>query len=289
MEIGLNCAGVGPLIAPDYVAAAARATEAHGFASFWVSEHVALFERYSSDYPYSKTFPYADPTIAFMDPIVTLTWAAAATRRLRIGTCILILPQRNPLVLAKQLATLDHLSGGRLTLGIGTGWSAEECRAIGVPFEDRGTRLVEYVEAMRTLWRDSASSYQGATVAFSGVYCYPKPVRGDIPIMIGGESDVVLRRVVRLAEGWLPMALNPDEAPARIALLRRMANEQGRDGAALRVTVGSFRAELTPDKLKRYRDAGVAEVIIGAHDLPPDPERVDDAVARLAEETIGAL
>lgn len=281
MRVGICCSGVGPAAAPEFIVASAQAAEDAGFSTIWIGEHVVLFESYSeSRYPYVGDYgadvPIPDPTTPIIDPIITLTWIAAVTRHIQVGSGILILPQRNPVVLAKELATLDVLSGGRLVLGAGVGWCKEEYDAVGIPWEGRGRRMDENLGALRALWRDPASSFHGETVGFERAYSYPKPVRGsDIPILIGGESDLALKRVARHGDGWIAFKLSPEEAPARVEKLRSFMREQGRDPDRLRIVVGIF-SHTGEDDLKRYRDAGVTEFnLVTAGELP-----LDDAGAR---------
>jgi probable F420-dependent oxidoreductase len=254
----------------------AQAAEKAGFSTIWIGEHVALFESYpESRYPYVGDYgtdvPIPDPTTPIIDPIIALTWLAAATSSIQVGTGILILPQRNPVVLAKELATLDVLSGGRLVLGAGIGWCKEEYDAVGVPWTGRGMRMDENLGALRALWRDSASTFHGETTSFDRTYLYPKPVRdGDIPILIGGESDLALKRVARYGDGWIAFKLSAEDAPARVALLHKLTREQGRDPGTLRIVVGIF-SHTSEDDLKRYRDAGVTEFnLVTAGELPLD-------------------
>ncbi len=182
----------------------ARGAQERGFATLWSGEHVVMVDESESRYPYSADGQIAVPADAdWLDPLIGLSFAAAATRSLRLATGVLLLPEHNPVIVAKQAASLDLLSGGRLTLGIGAGWSAEEFAALGVPFTGRGRRMEEYVEAMRTLWRDDVASYEGTTVRFDRVRVNPRPVRDRrIPIVLGGNSDTALRRVVRYGDGW---------------------------------------------------------------------------------------
>jgi probable F420-dependent oxidoreductase len=168
----------------------ARLAEAAGFDSVFAVDHVVLPDTYSSTYPYATSgrLP-GDRTAALPDPLIWMAAVAAVTTKLRFMTGVLILPQRNPLVLAKQVATLDHLSGGRIELGIGVGWLKEDFEALGVPFEKRGKRADEYIAAMRALWAADGASYAGEFVKFHEVSCNPKPRAGSVPIIVGGHSE----------------------------------------------------------------------------------------------------
>ncbi len=170
-----------------------RRAEAAGFESVWGGEHVILPSTIDSRYPYTSDGKIpATPDTPIPDPLIWLAFAAAAAPTLRLGTCILIVPQRNPLVLAKELATLDRLSGGRVELGLGVGWLREEFDALGVPWERRGARNDEYVAAMRLLWSGPEVEFHGEFVDFAPVTCSPRPVQSAIPILVGGDTDAAI-------------------------------------------------------------------------------------------------
>src|SRR3974390_2594213 len=180
---------------PEGARRLARLAEAAGFDSVFAVEHVVWPENYNSVYPYgwSGRLP-GNPSTKLPDPLIWLTWVAAATTRLRFMTAVMILPQRNPLVLAKEVAKLDYLRGGRFELGIGVGWLKEEFEALGIPFERRGKRADEYVAAMRALWARDGASFAGEFVKFDKVSCNPKPVAKSVPIAVGGHSEAAGRR-----------------------------------------------------------------------------------------------
>ena len=214
----------------------ARQAEALGFDSVWGGEHVIRPDRIASPYPYTEDgqMPGEDDT-PIPDPLVWLAYVAAAAPSLQLGTCILILPQRNPLVLAKELATLDQLSGGRVELGIGVGWLEEEFRALGVPWARRGARTDEYVAAMRALWAGPHAEFHGEFVDFEPVTCSPRPVSGSIPILVGGDTPAAIRRAVRIADGYFPGATDPEVLETLIRQLGAEAQQAGRDPAAIAV------------------------------------------------------
>ena len=190
MRVGLHALGIGAGARPEVVAAVARAADAAGFATLWAGEHVVMVDRSASRYPYSDSGEIAVPADAdWLDPFVCLSFAAAATRRIGLATGVLLLPEHNPVVVAKQAASLDVMSGGRFTLGVGVGWSAEEFAALGVPFERRGARTAEYVAALRELWGSDHASFAGRFVNFDSIRVYPKPVRDRrLPVVFGGNS-----------------------------------------------------------------------------------------------------
>ena len=177
MRLGLHALGIGTGATRPVIDAVAIDAEKSGFATLWSGEHVVMVDRSASRYPYSDDGQIAVPATAdWIDPLIGLSFAAAVTTSIGIGTGVLLLPEHNPVVVAKQAATLDILSGGRLTLGVGIGWSSEEFDALGIPFERRAARTAEYVAAMRTLWRDDVASFDGEFVRFDSVRVNPKPV-----------------------------------------------------------------------------------------------------------------
>jgi probable F420-dependent oxidoreductase len=213
-----------------------RRAETAGFESVWGGEHVVLPSRIDSKYPYSADgrIP-AEPDTPIPDPLIWLAFAAAAAPSLRLGTCILIVPQRNPVVLAKELATLDRLSGGRVELGLGVGWLREEFAALGVPWEERGARNDEYVAAMRALWAGPHAEFHGKFVDFPPVTCSPRPVQASIPILVGGDTEAAIQRAVRIADGYFPGEGDAARLGALIARLRRAAERAGRDPSSIQV------------------------------------------------------
>ena len=217
----------------------AQAAEAAGFESVFAIEHVVWPTSYASTYPYSPTGKLpGGPETRLPDPLIWIAHAAALTTRLNFITGILILPQRNPLVLAKEAATLDFMSGGRLRLGVGVGWLREEFAALGVPFDRRGARTDEYMRAMRALWAKDDASFRGQFVSFDGMSCNPKPVNGAVPFIVGGHSEAAARRAGRLGDGFFPATGAQVDIQPLIALMRRTAAEAGRDPAAIELTTG---------------------------------------------------
>jgi len=251
----------GPLEDGDYAIRFARLAEDLGFESLWVWEHVVLSVEYEPVYPYdpSGRAPFgAEATLP--DPLIWLTWVAAATKRIRLGTGILILPQRNPVVLAKTLASLDRLSGGRMILGIGVGWVREEAEAIGTDFGDRGRRASESIDVMRSLWREPVSSFHGRYHRFSGVVSKPKPAqKGGVPIIVGGHSQAAARRAGRQGDGFYPLGVDLEGMGALVQVMNRAAREAGRDPAAIEITLGGG---TDPDLTARYADAGIGRTVV---------------------------
>ena len=235
MKFGLAFASSIAIEGPDALDLC-RHAEAAGFESLWGGEHVVLPTTIESPYPYTADGKIpAAPDTPIPDPLIWLAFAAAAAPTMRLGTCILIVPQRNPLVLAKELATLDRLSGGKVELGLGVGWMKEEFDALGVPWERRGARNDEYIAAMRALWAGPHAEFHGEFVDFPPVTCSPRPVQASIPILVGGDTDVAIRRAARLADGYFPGEGDPERLGALIARVREAAEREGRDPASIEI------------------------------------------------------
>jgi probable F420-dependent oxidoreductase len=283
MKFGIIFANAGPFGEPDVTAGLAQLAEEHGFESLWTVEHTVVPAGYASEYPYDESgkMPGGDE-VSITDPLIWMTWVAAVTTRLRVATGILILPQRNPVTLAKELATLDVLSGGRVDLGIGVGWLREEFEALGVPFESRGARTDEYVAAMRALWNDDPATFKGEFVAFERCHSNPKPVQpGGIPIVIGGHSQAAARRAGRLGNGFFPGRYRDEELRPLLETMRASATEAGRDPAAIEITAGGA---LDLGGVQRFADLGVGRVVI-----PPlgfDLETLKSTIGNFAESVI---
>ncbi len=256
MKFGLFGINVGACADPETATAVARAAEDAGFDSVWTGEHVVLPD------PQVPPSPSA-PDNPMLDPAVALSFIAARTERIRLGTGIIILPQRNPVVLAKELASLDVLSGGRLIFGLGVGYLRPEFDALGVPFAERGPRATEYVEAIRALWTQPNPEYKGQFVQFGGIQAQPRPVqKPHPPIIMGANSPPAFRRTVRLGNGWFGFALDVEAAERSIAALREA--ERSCDRAA---ELGPLEISVTPpgridaDSVRRYADLGVDRLI----------------------------
>ena len=278
VQFGLHALGIGSGADPAVIEAVGRAADRSGFATLWAGEHVVMVDRPDSAYPYSDDGRIAVPSDAdWLDPLAVLAFLAATTTRIRLATGVLLLPEHNPLIVAKQAASLDVLSQGRLVLGIGIGWSAEEFAALGVPFAGRGARTREYVEAMRSLWRDDPSSYAGEHVRFERVRCFPKPVRRSVPVVLGGNGERALDRVARYGDGWYGFNLTLDEVPARLEVLRAAAQRHGRIAEPLRTAVSL--TDATASDLARLAPLGVDEVVL-VGSPPPAP---GDAAAWVEE------
>jgi probable F420-dependent oxidoreductase len=243
-----------------------RRAETAGFESLWGGEHVIMPSTIESRYPYTADGKIpATPDTPIPDPLIWLAFAAAAAPSMRLGTCILIVPQRNPLVLAKEVATLDRLSGGRVELGLGVGWLKEEFDALGVAWEHRGRRNDEYVAAMRALWAGPHAEFHGEFVDFAPVTCSPRPVQPSIPILVGGDSEAAIQRAARLADGYFPGEGSPERLAELIRRVREAAERSGRDPASIAVNA-MFGGHLADPRggVEQLTELGVSRVMLPA-------------------------
>jgi probable F420-dependent oxidoreductase len=283
-SFGLDVGTYGALAEPATILGLARYAEDIGFDSIWLADHIAFPVTFKSEYPYSATgdFPtrLADP---LMEPIATMGVLVGATKRIRIGTAVLVMPLRNPLLLARMLVTLDNFSGGRIILGAGVGWLKEEFEALGTyDFAKRGRATDEYIEIFKAISAGGEVGYKGETYAFDPVFAAPRSVqRPHPPVLIGGTADPALRRVARLGDGWLAVSVSPDKLGERLATLRRMTKEKGRRYEDLSLVykiflnigeanrgrsgereTGTGSAEDIIDDLKRIYDLGFERVVV---------------------------
>jgi probable F420-dependent oxidoreductase len=273
------------LLSHRYMAAVARRAEALGFESVWVPEHLVFPARFKSRYPYSADgVPPVSVDTPHLDPLVLLTHVAAATSTIRLGTNIYILPLRHPLVTARLAMSVDVLSGGRLTLGVGVGWLAEEFEAAGIDFATRGARTRECVRALRTLWTAPEPEFHGRFFDFGPVRFEPKPAqKPHPPIVFGGETEAALRRAAALGDGWYGVGHTPETAAPQVARLRGLLAQADRGDASFEVTV-SHAGKLGRDDLERYAAAGVDRVVA----LPWSRGReAEEGLERLAGAVLG--
>ena len=245
--------------------AVARRAEALGFASLWIPEHPVIPVGHATPFPGAADGALPDHYNRWADPFIALTVAAGVTNRIKLGTGICLLPERDPLMTAKVIASLDLYSNGRVILGIGGGWLREETELMGTSFRLRWRRLRETVEAMRLLWTQQEASYDGELVQFPAVRCEPKPVQPNgPPVLLGAHGPKALERVARSYDGWFPLAHSPQALGAEIEELRKLVKEAGRDPDSVPVTpiIDPDNGNLSADTLKRYQDAGVAGVVV---------------------------
>jgi len=288
MKFGLRYANTGRNVWPDKAVAIAQAAEQAGFESIWTVDHVVVPQGYKSAYPYSTSGRMGDgrEDLQFPDPLIYMAYIASVTKTIRLATGILIIPQRNPVVTAKQIATLDALSGGRVDLGIGVGWLEEEFNAIGVPFADRGKRTDECIEAMRALWSQDVAEYHGELVNFDPIYCRPQPVNGTVPIIVGGHSKAAARRAGRFGDGFFPARGASIEL---FDMVRASAREFGRDPDSIELIAS------VPEKLEDIPELakiGVSRILIPSSPMggtttyastPEDVLALSDVLKRYAD------
>lgn len=295
MTFGVALRTRGPIATPDALEQMARRAEELGYAHLWVGDHIALPITTSSSYPYAGAHARSvDPEDPYAEAITTLAYLAGATQRIGIGTRVLVVPLRHPVVAAKALATLDHLSRGRLTVGVGVGWLAEEFELVGAPpFSRRGDVTDEYLALFRALWTEDDPAFTGEFASFTGGRVLPRPNRpGGPAIWVGGHSEAALRRTARLGDAWFPIGLagtaqlEPDELATQVARLRSHVAAEGRAEDSVGVTF-SAAVPFGPRDPERLLTGGAARV---AEDLSAyRAAGVDTFVAAFTGELAGQL
>ncbi|MAO74045.1 MAG: LLM class F420-dependent oxidoreductase [Acidimicrobiaceae bacterium] len=276
MKFGLMSANLMSNVEGTAAIELAQKAEEVGFHSIWAVEHAVVPVKYASKYPYDeggRLFKGASQ-LDHSDPLIWLAFAAAATSTIRLATGILILPQRNPLIAAKEIASLDRISGGRLDLGIGVGWLREEFDALGVPFEARGARTDEYLAALRVLWSESEAEFHGEFVDFDPVYCQPKPAQQPIPILVGGHSNRAAQRAGELGDVFFPAERPVETLLSLHSLAKEFAEKAGRDPAKIELWTSSNGDSSHLDQLV---EAGVSQVMVPAR----PPEQLAERYAQL--------
>ncbi len=283
VKFGIMFANTGAGAEAAGAVALAKAAEDAGFESIWAIEHVLVPQGYESQYPYDasgRMMGSDAEDIPMPDPLIWLSYIAAVTTRIQLATGVMILPQRNPAILAKEVATLDQLSGGRMNLGVGVGWLEEEFDALGVPFARRGARTDDNIAAMRALWAPGAAVYEGEFTRYDGVFCNPRPPRGSVPIIIGGHSKLAARRAGRLGDGFFPGKGGPTLLGELFDVVRRTAEESGRDPAAIEMTCGG---KLEGSYIERLASLGVSRMILGSPGLAEIERLGTDLVDKFAD------
>lgn len=293
MEIGLFAPVATLNAGPAFLRALGPAVEERGFESIWVPEHVVMFDDYDSPYPYSPDgrFPGGSDT-GLLEPLTALTYLAAVTDRVRLGTAICLIPQRNPVYTAKQVADLDVLSGGRVDFGIGIGWLREEYEVLNVPFERRGKRADEYLALMRSLWSDGTAALSGEFYELPECRLYPKPLQSPVPVHVGGESDAALRRAAAHGQGWFSWNRLPgDDLTERLARLDEELAARGRSRSDVdfELTICPYFNPITPEMVEQYAAAGVDRLLAMCMAFGPDDlqSTLDDLASSLLEPTRG--
>jgi probable F420-dependent oxidoreductase len=260
--------------------------ESVGFESLYVAEHVVVAAGYSSRYPYSETGQMPLPEdCPIPDPLDLLTFLAAVTQHIVLATGVLVLPEHHPVQLAKRVATLDVLSGGRARLGVGLGWMREEVEAVGVDFDSRGRRGEETILALRALWSGEVAAFEGDFFSFDGLISRPQPRQGaGLPIHIGGHSRAAARRAGRLADGFQPLGLDDAELADRVEVMRQAASEAGREPDAIELSLGGVVDSTTADDVDRAEEKGAHRLVLGTRDA--DLDTVKAQMSEFAERVI---
>ena len=285
MKIGLFLNSTGPMVTGEGFAETARAADERGFHSLWVSEHILFFDHFDSTPPFSEKSSLVAGEYGGFDPFASLAFLAAVTRKIRLGTGVALVTQRNPVQTAKLAATIDHLSGGRLDLGLGLGWVREEFEALEVPFEARGRRADSYLRVMRSLWEDDPSECETPDYRLPPARHWPKPVQRPLPVHVGGNSDGALRRTARFGNGWYAFNLGPEELAERLAFLEAELARAGRTREEIQINVCGFQKPVDGEVMRRYAEVGVDQLILFTMDLGPEnlDKRLDECAREFLE------
>lgn len=283
MDIGIQGPFGSPYATPEFMTRLAQEAEVRGFESIWMGEHVVTFDGdapagYRPDREEDRERLSIPP---MLEPLMTLAYIAAKTTKLRLGTGVLILPQRNPLVTAYQVANLDWLSKGRVEVGVGLNWSQREFGALQVPWAERGARADEYIQILRQLWENDPSSYEGRFYSFPECHMFPKPIQKPLRIHVAGNSDPALRRVARLGQGWYALSLPPEQFAERVAGLDRILAEEGRERSELQIgMLATSPGDPLPDEklIASYAELGLNRLVVTIHE-----PTIDGAIASLDE------
>lgn len=268
-----------------------RGAEERGFESIWVAEHVVLFDEYESQYPYAADgrFPGGGDT-GLLEPLTALTYLAAVTDRVRLGTGICLVPQRNPVYTAKQVVDLDNLSGGRVDFGIGVGWLREEFEVVAAKFERRGDRTDEYLQVMKSLWTEDPSEFHGELYDMRSTRMYPKPVQTPHPpIHVGGESKAAMRRVAQHGQGWYSFNRLPEQLDEPLDQLEAVLVEHGRSRSDIELTVSPYFNPVDAAAIEGYKERGVDRLVVLclAFDAASLEQQLDDLVRDVLEPAQG--
>jgi len=270
MKIGLIPINIGTTDIKAMTGMAQRA-EQLGYESVWTFEHVIVPMDYQSKYPYNSSGKMgAEPESPFVDPLIALTAIATATTTLRLGTGVNILSQANPLFMAKQAASLDALSGGRLMLGVGIGWLREEFEAMGVPFEKRGARFDDYVQAMRKVWSGEVVEHHSEYINWSNFKSYPLPAQDPLPLVMGGNKGKIFQRIARYGNGWFVPGTDIEEIRTLLEQMRAVCAEEQRDPADIEITI-MWPGQGGQAAIEAFADIGVHRMVVPLPALGADP------------------
>lgn len=295
LSVGIVPVNSGAYIGQNFLIEFGKIVENLGYESLWTFEHVIIPEEYKSIYPYNPKGKIAlSGQESFVDPLIAISFLAAATQKLRFGTGVNILSQSNPLYLAKQVSSIDHLSGGRLSLGVGVGWLEEEFKALGVPFNRRGPRADEYLDGMRQVWSGEVTNIEGQFLSWNGFRMLPTPAqlepgtgRPAVPIIIGGTSDSAIRRTVKRGNGWYVIHRDLEHFRQLMTRLRSECEKQERDISELEITAYWNFGREGLEGARAYEEEGVHRLLINTAALHMgDPI---SAAKRFAEEVFPNL
>ena len=264
--------------APSYILEAGAVIEDVGFDSLWVPEHVVFFDAYESKYPYSKDGRLPGEPRSLLDPFSALTFLAAVTNSIKLCTGVCLVPQRNPIYCAKQVADIDYLSNGRFEFGIGIGWLKEEFEALGVPWQGRADRLLECIGVMQTLWQDEKSHFDGEFFQFDGVFQNPKPIqKPHPPLIFGGESDAALNRVATIGQGWYGFNLTPEKFDTALKKLDTLLEANGRTRDDISIYLTPAAGATSNTDLKHFAASGAEQIILAV--FANDAEKLRERAA----------
>ena len=284
MKFGLIPVNIG-VETVQQIIGVAQLAESVGFESVWTFEHVIVPLDYQSKYPYNASGKMgAAPETNFFDPLIALTAIAVNTKKIRLGTGVNILSQTNPLLLAKQTASLDRISGGRFMLGVGIGWLQEEFVAMGTPFDRRGARFDDYVEGMRKVWSGDVVEHDSDFLNWHGFKSYPLPMQKPMPVIIGGAKGKIFERIAKHGDGWFAPITDPAELGTALAELRSVCKRVGRNYADIEITT-MWAPEMGLDTIKRLEELGVARVTTFAT-AGPDPV---EGIKKIGSDVIAKL
>ena len=285
MRIGMNIIGIGAGIDPDSIRTIAENAERLNFATLWSGEHIVFVETFASKYPYTENGALPGPVDSpLLSSYIALTYASAFTQRIRLATGITIVPEYNPLILAKEIMSLDRVSRGRFMLGVGIGWLEEEFQALGISWERRAARTNEYIAAMKVLWKDKQASFSGEFVNFKNVISMPKPTRA-IPIAVGGESLPALRRVAKYGNAWYGYSLTPEQLEQKLKKLEQLLAENNRRLDEIEIIVHPPKRP-SLDQMKKYSELGVSELVFapwGPRDAQGNIKRLEELAREFVE------
>ena len=272
MKFAVSGVGSGSTARPELLVQVAQKAEALGFESAWIPEHLAVPVTITSKYPYSADgkFP-GGPGAALHDPFVALGFVAASTKTINLGTVVFVLPLRNPLAVAKAVASVDVLSQGRLLFGVGIGWCEDEFNAVGMSFKDRAARSREAITMLKALWSDETPQFSGRFHSFAPVGFNPKPIqKPHPPIIFGGESRPALKRVAELGDGWFGFRYTPESLKPQLALLKELTEKAGRNFSQIEITIAPQPGlPLTLDLVKQFAEVGVHRLMTFAPGFTP--------------------